>query len=108
MGINAPELVAPENGRTIVCLAADTDDATGYTFTWRAVPNATTYIGEIFNSLGTNIGGWTIPGNSPHTMWVHPESALGCGATYQWRVGATFAYAPPAWSGRWSFTIAPP
>lgn len=107
IGYTAPELVAPANGTTIACLASDTDDATGYLFVWRAVPNAITYMLEIYDSGGTLVAGQTITGTPPVASTVVQETALACGATYQWRVGVTFATTPPGWSGRWSFTIAP-
>lgn len=108
IGFTAPELVAPANGTTIVCLAPDTEDATGYSFVWRAVPNAITYALEIYNATtGTLVAGQTITGTPPAANAVVQETALACGTAYQWRVGVTFANTPPGWSGRWSFTIAP-
>jgi hypothetical protein len=108
IGFTAPELVAPANGTTIACLAPDTDDSTGYLFVWRAVPNAITYMLEIYDATGTTlVGAQTITGSPPPANAVHPESALACGASYQWRVGVTFSNTPPGWSGRWTFTIAP-
>lgn len=110
IGFSAPTLIAPANGSTLGCAVPDTDDSTGYAFTWTAVPNAITYILEIYDAAGTTLvpgAGRTLTGTPPPATTVIPEDSLACGQTYQWRVGVTFANTPPGWSGRWTFTITP-
>lgn len=96
----APALISPPDAATLVCATTGS-----YVFIWGAVPNATSYILEVWTT--------STPSLPVEQQIVTATTAsvaytvLPCGAIYRWRVGATFASAPTAWSGYWTFTILP-
>lgn len=98
----APILAAPTNGHTFACAAP----GQAYLFTWGAVPNAINYVLHIEANAAPNplVYNATI-GASTTTLAVTDAQLPYCGDTFRWRVGATFATSPTAWSGYWTFTI---
>ncbi len=97
---SAPALISPPDGTTLACATAGS-----YLFTWGKVPNATGYLFEIWTVGTPSIRVVTASGTE--TSQAVAFGSLACDAGYKWRVGATFASSPAAWSGYWTFAIAP-
>ncbi len=96
----APLLASPPNGSTQGC------SGTVYTFVWGAVPNATTYVLEVYNNA-TGVMAASITASSTNADVTAALLACG-GVAYRWRVGAVFAGTSnptPAFSGFWTFTV---
>jgi len=94
----APIQASPPNGSTLGC------SGTTYTFVWGSVPNASTYVLEVYNNA-TGIQAASVTSTS--TTAAVTAALLACGGvTFRWRVGAVFATNPtPAFSGYWTFTV---
>lgn len=101
----APVLLAPPNGATLGCAVT----GASYVFTWGAVPNARTYVLHIETNTAPYVIVYNATVSAPATTLGVPDTDLACGATYRWRVGATFTESnpTPTWSGYWTFTIVP-
>src|SRR3972149_2029600 len=102
----APRLVSPPNGSTRPCF---TDPAGGWIFTWTAVPNAITYVFQIYDNV-SGVLEWqnVVSGEPPDTTVQLPGSAALCGRVFRWRVGATFTgNTAPTWSEFWPVTTLP-
>lgn len=95
----APALATPANGSTVAC------SASGYTFRWGGVPNATAYVLEVYNNTTGALVASTTTASDTTTANV-ASALLTCGGvTYRWRVGAVFSGSSPAFSGYWTFTV---
>ncbi|MDI6771278.1 MAG: hypothetical protein QME77_01650 [bacterium] len=95
-----PALIAPPDAAEITCAPA-----VPLVFTWLAVPNATGYVLEVVTT-GTPplpVVSQTVTATTASWTYTLPH----CGASYRWRVGATFTSSPTAWSAYWTFTILP-
>jgi hypothetical protein len=102
----APRLVSPPNGSTRPCF---TDPAGGWIFTWTAVPNAITYVFQIYDNVsGVLEFQHVLAGAPPDTTATLPGDPTRCDRVFRWRVGATFTgNTAPAWSEFWIVTTLP-
>jgi len=95
----APLQASPANASSLAC------SGTVYTFVWGAVPNAASYVVEVYEVAAP---GRLMASVSGTTQTASVTAALlACGGiVYRWRVGAVFTTNPtPAFSGFWTFTV---
>ncbi len=94
---NAPSLLSPANGSTILTLTPTLD--------WSDVPTAISY--TVLVATDTNFTNTVINTGAAFSQYIVPSGLLAGNTTYYWKARAENGIGTGPWSTRWNFTVNP-